>query len=221
MHNTTATLLASYQAISAVYDNSFRSITVARESLKAKGDLTQGDRADIGLILKKTEVMLHDLEKEARKIRELYEKVICAIYAHESLTNGPEATPKSIKGELGLATPNAPRFVPKLPSQKKEPKAYTRLLQAMGVPNEMAATGVFHMHWPTLVEYVSEQKAKGVDIKAFEGLDETVLHSCTFRKHNAVHLEDHNTETKIFKLTITRSKHESKSPVSTVFTEVT
>lgn len=112
---------------------------------------------DMGWSMKCCESLLKELQTRYAEVREkTLQSIICVRYIDETV-NEIEAIP--IHGKLATGTP----FIGEM---HKTPKPNTpegkALMNELGVPpgNE----SIFRVHWPTLVELVTERKSKGLPI---------------------------------------------------------
>lgn len=112
---------------------------------------------DMGWSMKQCEGILDELRKRYVEFREkTLQQIVCLRYIDDNV-NSTKAEP--IHGELATGTPH-------IGEMHRTPKPNTpegrALMNELGVPQ--GNESVFRLHWPTLVEIVTERKRKGLPI---------------------------------------------------------
>ena len=113
---------------------------------------------------------VQDLKVELWKFREFLNKKVDELWL-QAAVNGGSSFPRSIHTDYVTATPDI-KQAPNIPSQKSDPEAYKKLMDYLNIdvsnwpehPNpeyKGAKSEVVKIHWPGLVNLVTENLAAG------------------------------------------------------------
>lgn len=179
MHELVHETQKLHEKLKRTYETTYAHFVKVRDVDQA--ELTQGDRADLALLMREVGDMLDDLRKEAGANRELLDKVMCLIWtteAEDSLLG------KSIRGEIATATPDV-RMAVNPPHPKRDRAKYELFANWAGLSAEFAESGLMRPHWPTLREMLSERMAQGKPLPpGIDASDTYAVYSTTLRRHN-------------------------------------
>lgn len=187
MNETTKRLLDVYRRTQKMHAWIYQQMVIVLEELKQP--MEQADRVDSAFLLRETMLLLKDLQKETLHAGERYEEVVCALWAASNTGRDDE---RSVRGDLALGTPNS-KPAPTLPSQKKEPEAFRKMMLGLGLDpdGEMFQMDALRLHWPGLCNVLGARMERGLPLPA--GIDPknvSVKYSLTLRKHPDVRLFD-------------------------------
>ena len=119
------------------------------------GEIPLETIADIHLILREMSTLANDLRKETDGARDFLGRIACLLYLRESLNEG---SGDPIRGELAIATPDI-KQVATLP--KRGTDEHAQLCHFLGINHEAVKSGVVHIHWPAVVELLTETARLG------------------------------------------------------------
>jgi hypothetical protein len=94
-----------------------------------------------------------DIEKEANKAKQMSERMACLVWA-QGESNEP------IRTQYCTASPVV-KMMAVLPKKHHDPEAYAELMDHMGVSKEAQLTGGVRVHWPGMLDLISERLADG------------------------------------------------------------
>lgn len=168
-----------FEEVQLTYNLTYGFLSEITPTIKAK-ELTVNDLTDIGFLCREMAKIFDELRKECEARQNLCGSIIAYQLITKTLTD-PNASMKS-KGELATGTP-------KLKMQAALPKKFTpeyyQITDFMGVPRDVAETGVLRLDWRRVVEYCTEMAEKGK--KMPEGFGKQYpLYTTTFRKRRGV-----------------------------------
>lgn len=163
MHDDAKTL---YADVKKAHERQYKRLIALRTEVHEMAKQVDLDElADVAFALREIEKLTHDIEKEARLLREFTEKLACAAWVQIG-----EA--ETIKTEYCTATPSVKMMV-SLPTRKNQPEQYQQLCLALGIPSELIGDetdpGPVSVNWPGMVEYLTAKLQKGEPLPA--GLD--------------------------------------------------
>jgi hypothetical protein len=142
-----------------------------------KGQLTEGQMADTGYILRQLEKRFDDLRKEAKKGKELSARILAIIAAKRSAESGGEKRiSATVHGEISRATPEVKM---QAAPPKRGSGAYIAFMTDLGVPKEIIDLGVLDPRWKGVCELATELTRAGKKLPP--GLGQTIPeYSATF-----------------------------------------
>ena len=150
MANTLQPLVRNYEHLKRLYTQTYEEIAQLRDRLP---NLKVEEVADAAMVLKRIADFADDLRKESIRVMQHAERLACAVWANNLQT-------EPIRGEYVTATPDI-KYSASLPKQSQDPKAYSELMDFMGVGHELVDTGLLTLHWPKFTEWLSVQIAEG------------------------------------------------------------
>lgn len=105
--------------------------------------------------------LVDDMRKQLNALHGLAEKLGCALWSTQSVTGEP------IRTAHCTATPK-PHISAHIPKQSEDPEGYAKLMQFLGVPDELwsrpSGAETMRMHWPGMVEYLTERAEQGLPL---------------------------------------------------------
>lgn len=141
-------VLEIYSLAKTLHEEGFSKLARLRSDLAKEPNLN--DIVDVVAVLKKIESRLKDSKQEVAKALSQLQKGACMLYLAEGRLG------ETITTEWVTANPN-PRTQPKIPERGTD--AYQKLCEHFGVPQALIDSATFRPHWPSLVEYCTEQEA--------------------------------------------------------------
>ncbi len=135
--------------------------TLKLKELVASPELTQGDRADLAYLMREMGSMMDHLRKETNDRRRMLDRVMCMVWTSQC-EDKPD-TRRSIHGALATATPKIKMSV-NVPSPKSDPVGFAALCTHFGLSPDAIEMGLMRVHWPSLVEHVSELAENGLPL---------------------------------------------------------
>lgn len=145
---------------------------------------SQADRVDAVFLVRRLEELADDLRKEAKKVREMGERIACLRWTVES--EADDETPRSIKGRYVTATPNM-RMSANLPSHKSNPEAYAAFMRSVGIDPDSAVvqTGAVQMHFPGLERMLTQLAAEAKPLPTLPADSLIPVYTLTMRSREA------------------------------------
>lgn len=176
-----------YNRVKRMHAHVYSRLSALREAVCSGTINTQADRVDLAFLTRDILNHVLDIRKETESLLHLFEQVTCAVWVQETATD-LEAGSTAIKGTLARATPDV-KMAATMPSAKREPEAYRSLLTDIGLPASLIDADCVRMHWPGMIEYVSQLVAAGKPLPA--GIDPSKTYpqyKLTLVKHKDVDL---------------------------------
>jgi hypothetical protein len=140
-------------------------------SLQALRKVTSQDReirslTDTAYALNESLKLLESAKKEINITKDMLTKVIGALWVQ---VNNQEP----IRTWYCTGTPRV-KMAATLPSRKSDPEKYGKLMDSLNIPRELwdrpeDEHQIVHIHWPGMVDYVSELSAQGLPLP--DGVD--------------------------------------------------
>lgn len=146
---------------------------------------------------------IEDIKKELWKLRESINKKVDELWLQAAIKGGRDF-PRSIHTDYVTATPDI-KQAPNIPSQKSDPKAYKELMDYLkidtsdwpehpdsnkiekGDNNETIKSEVVKIHWPGLVNLVTERMSAGLPVPPGINISKLVpVYKLTLRKKRDV-----------------------------------
>lgn len=153
-----ARALCLYRELNAYHRKLYEFILRAKQG-GGGAAMSQGERVDLAFVAREGAKLADDCRKEFTALQELLEGVVCAVWVQDGV-NDPDATSSTISGELASGSPDVRQMV-SLPREKNDPVAFKKLCNHLGIMGRAFKNRVFKLHWPSLVDYVSERLASG------------------------------------------------------------
>jgi len=138
--------LSLYKQIRDTHHSVFTELSRLRDVVRASLNLEE--ICDCIALLKKAEELVKDTRTEISKSYSKLEEVACKLYVLGGQLGEP------IRTEWVTASPGS-KTLPKIPTYKDNPEAYTKLCKHFGLSDELIQTQAFRPHWPGLVEIVT------------------------------------------------------------------
>jgi hypothetical protein len=139
--------------VRTLHANAYEQVCMARN---AAPSLPLEDMADCAYVLNEMSKLADDMRKEAKLLSEILQRFACIRWATQ-----PDASGEVVRGKLCTASPNI-REMRHLPSREKEPEKYKALLRHFGVPEEHIESGVLHVTYPVMVDYLTKRAEQGL-----------------------------------------------------------
>lgn len=157
MHPCAVTL---YKTTRHAHDDGYKSIVELTRDMSARKPPDVNELADAIYALDQVEKLADSLRKEAKKVRDHLDKIMCAVCVEQELS--------VVKTEHCAATPSLKMVAP-LPSKSKDPEHYAQLMEFFGIKRELWDTPVgvaspVQLHYPGMVDFVSDQLVSGKPI---------------------------------------------------------
>lgn len=148
-----------YRTVEKLYREAYNELAISAEELYEERSLEE--LADTTYALREAGELINRLRIRVEALKTEIEAKACTI-AVESGEIDP------IRTEYCTATPDMKISV-SVPKRRKEPEAYAELMTALGVPRELWDRGVENspavdLHYPGLVEMVTERAAAGLPL---------------------------------------------------------
>ena len=179
MHDAVLIALRRYQSLERMYPAIYSDLS-RLETLAKSSDLTQGDRADAAYAMREISRVVADIRKEADRIKRLLDQVMCVVWTTNCETD--DSTPRSIHGEVAIATPNVKMGVT-LPTKNTDPENYRTLMQHFGFSDELIEADAVRTHWPGMVQYMTNLMEEGKPLPPGVRPDQTYpIYNTTIRK---------------------------------------
>lgn len=137
------------------------------------------DQADADYAISKISELLDDSAKKMRALLTLSEQLLTIRWVMTDCTE-PVRT---------MYVTSSPKMteMPKIPSQKKAPDAYNKLMSELGVPDQLTATDAVRPHWPGLCTLVETLAAEGKPLpESLQHAETYPVFKCTRRKKKGV-----------------------------------
>lgn len=180
MHPLAADLLEKAKNI---HDQVYEQIFALRSIVQEPGQSME-ELADIGFVLKKSLDNFEALNTELRSLETICARAACVLWAKQPI-DPSQAQP--IITEYVRATPDIKQMCA-LPNRKREPEAYARMMQYLGVPQNLVGSaesrGPIDVDWPGMVDYLENQLAAGKPLPP--GLDPKKMYSVYKLSYRAV-----------------------------------
>lgn len=150
-----------YKAAKNAHEVGINRLVDLRKTLRQESGMVE--MTDLAFAMREASAMLDDLRKQCNEVRELAEKVACALFVRD-FVNQPEVI--NIKTDYTTATPK-PEIVPSLPTRKNDPDGYNKLMTFLGIPAEYAQAGEseykapVQLYWPGIVELLTKLHCEG------------------------------------------------------------
>lgn len=125
-----------------------------------KGQIPNEEAVDIAFLLREMADYLDDLRKEMNKVRVIIEKVTCMRWMQTSLNDDPTKSAQSIQGDLAVGTPHL-KMAATLPNRHKDPEAYVKFMNQIGVSGEALKRDMVRVHWPLVIDYFTDLSEQG------------------------------------------------------------
>jgi len=173
MADCVSTLAPQLEALTKLHADLYEAFVSVRKTATTQ-DLEK--LVDAACILRDIEKLGDDLRTESKMLAYLIAKLVCMQWA--VLNTG-----KPIRGTLCSASPQV-RQMAVVPNVNRDPDGYRRLMKFLGCPDERIDDGVFHIHWPKLVDYITDRLANGLPMP--EGVDTSKtydIYSLVIRKN--------------------------------------
>ena len=142
------------------YFELYSEICTLKENMQTVGTQALPVLTDACYEMKKSEEMLHDLEREIRYAREMMEKIVGLRWTLEAVNSGGKG--ETIRGKLANATPDIKESIG-LP--KRRTPEYAEVMAWLGLTTEGMRT-LFRLHWPSFCDLITDRAAKGLPIPA-------------------------------------------------------
>ena len=146
-----------FKAIKTARNSIVANLVRLEESVNTGCDGSLLELADIAYALRDTRDMAEDIRKRCDALGKTAQNFACL--GAVTLEHGG-----TIGTEYVAATPSV-KTVVSIPSRKKEPEAFAKLMDHLKVPRELWERGehaAMQPHWPGLMELVSERQANGL-----------------------------------------------------------
>lgn len=144
--------------------------------------------ADTVYALKKTIEKLDDLNKHYKRALLMANNITAAMYVDESINNITSKGLQPIRTEYCIATLKTKTAI-KIPSKKKDPEGYAKLMNAMDIPPRLWE-GEFTCvapHYLGMMELYTDGLEKGIDhLKGWEPEKEYEIYEFTTRKKSGI-----------------------------------
>lgn len=114
---------------------------------------------DYMYILHKAAELAEDLRKELNRQRETMARMTCIRWVQETVNSGEN--PEPIRGKLAIGSPDV-RSALSMP--KVDTAEHDAIMETLGIPHAAIETGLFRIHWPRLVDYITDLQAQGKNI---------------------------------------------------------
>ena len=141
--------------------------------------------AEVAFVFKKSSELLDDIRKQVTKAEALLETIICKKWVLQ-------AEPTEIATDYIVAQPKL-KMQATLPSAKTDDENYTKLLQALEIPEH--CWPLIRLHWPAMCDHLTELAEVG---KPFpNGLDPRKIspqYSLRFYQRKEIIANDHVTD---------------------------
>jgi hypothetical protein len=140
----------------AAHEDAYKIVLKLKEIVPKTGDVKE--LADIVHATDSVIKFCKDIEKEARIIHELAEKIGCAIWVRMGCAD-PIRTPYT------TGTPVVKMMV-SLPNRNKDPERFATFMESLGIARELwdvpaDCKPAVAPNWPGMLDYVSELAAQG------------------------------------------------------------
>lgn len=157
-----------YMTTLRAHESLYTRVTQLKRQAASISDMKE--LADIAYALRETGKLVEDQEKELRVFRETLEKAACALWSQQE-------SHEPIRTAHVTATPDI-KFAASVPSRKREPEAYVRMMQSLGVPSHLYTADeeqhpIVNIHWPGFVDYIARCTTEGLPLP--DGVDPTKL----------------------------------------------
>lgn len=129
------------------------------DQLQRKGHLTAEEMADLVFLMKQAEPLLADLKSTINTVMELMQNLAAAKFlkSPEVMANPGRV---HIEGQLTKAEINV-RVHASIPSPKKEPVEYRKMMMALGVSEQCIENDHVRPHFPKICDLITELAAQG------------------------------------------------------------
>jgi hypothetical protein len=119
--------------------------------------------ADLVYALRKLEEMFDDSRKQAKRAKELMEKIACLVWMKR-------ADFEPIRTDYVTASPNI-RQICSAPTRKKDPEGFKNLMDHMGIPEDVwnRPEELVRPHFPGFAAWISELAENGLPLP--KGID--------------------------------------------------
>jgi len=144
-------IIEKYELMKQVHANVYETLADLRANLQ--NNQTMENITDQILCLREIAKLAEDLRKEATKLQQTAERVICILWVTQKCG-------EPIQGEYATGTPDVKQAA-SLPKRSREPEKYAKLMKHIGISDEQIDSGLLSLHWPSFTEYLSTLIAEG------------------------------------------------------------
>jgi hypothetical protein len=152
------------------HEDAYNALIALREQAAKSFELE--DLTNIAYAVHESNKFADDLEKETRVFHDFLSKKVGALWVAGS------SAPAPIRTEYVTTTPRVKK-VATVPSKKKEPEQFARLMTSLGVPQELwnsdSESAALAIHWPGLMEEITRREAEG--LPPLDGIDPTKMYT--------------------------------------------
>lgn len=141
----------AYKTVSDMHTTAYQELQDVQDAVKTCSD--PKELADYSYGLREISKYSDDIRKIADAIKETAEKIACAICVRDEHVG-------TIRTPYCVATPKL-RMTASLPSKKREPEEYNRLLEFLGIRGELSETDCVRLHWPGMVDLITMRMEQG------------------------------------------------------------
>ena len=149
--------------IERLHNNFLTIILEAKEQLQ---ELPIEELCDAAYFIKKCGEVFKSLQIESDKFSGFAQRLACLRWMVDN------DLPAKVDRPDYTATPDL-KMQANIPSHSREPEAYHALLSWIGVPEHAIKTELLRVHWPTLVEFLTERQADGKSLPPGVSPDKT------------------------------------------------
>jgi len=149
-----------YQRINAQHRELVAEMIALEHAIPALGSLAE--LADLAYVLRQS----YDHHDEARKELDRISKKVAQIF-YVLWASDPNA-PETIKTQWCSCTPD-PKIHASVPSPESDPERYKAVMKAVGIPEDIIATGLVRVGWKEFGELLTERQRAGLPLP--EGID--------------------------------------------------
>lgn len=141
----------AYKTVSDLHAVAYAELQDVQEAVRTCSD--PKELADYSYALREISKFADDIRKIADAVKETAEKIACAICIRDEHVG-------TIRTEYCVATPKL-KMSASLPSKRTEPEAYNRLLEFLGIRDEISDTDCVRLHWPGMVDLITLRTEAG------------------------------------------------------------
>ncbi len=144
----------AYKTVSDLHAIAYKQLQDVQDAVKTCSE--PKELADYSYGLREISKYADDIRKIADAIKETAEKIACAICIRDEHVG-------TIRTDYCVATPKL-KISASLPSKRKQPEEYNRLLEFLGIRGELADTDSVRLHWPGMVDLVTLRAEQGLPL---------------------------------------------------------
>lgn len=145
-------LIREYDKMKKLYLSCYEQLSIIRDELRA-GKYGLKDMVNFIYAMREISKLADDLRKESDGVGHMLENMTCALWVSQNKT-------KPIRASLATGTPDC-KLAVKIPSRKKEPERFQKLMDFFGIPKTAVEARVIKPYWPGLCEHVSSLSEEG------------------------------------------------------------